>query len=113
MASKRLVATFAWSTLVLITGGAWLPALASAEPERVEITGVVRRVGSEPLTDLVVTHGDVDYIVPDDAERVFEEYLGTSIRVTATVRQEELQTVDGSFTVVRHYLVDPVVLKEE
>lgn len=109
MAGKRRVATVAWGLLVLIIGGVWLPALGSTEPERVEIVGVVRRVGSEPLTDLVVTQDGLDYIVPDDAHRFFEEHIGTTVRVEAAVRKEELQTVDGSFTVVRRYLVDPVV----
>jgi hypothetical protein len=112
MTGKGRVATVALGLLVLITRGVWLPALGSAEPERVEIVGVVRRVGSEPLTDLVVTHGDVDYIIPDDAYRLFEEHIGTTVRVEAAVRTEELQTVDGSFTVVRRYLVDPVVDRE-
>ncbi|MFW5796025.1 MAG: hypothetical protein ACOCV0_02385 [Alkalispirochaeta sp.] len=80
--------------------------------ERRVITGVVRRVGSEPLTNVVVTEDDTDYIVPADTEPLFEKHLGMSVEVEAGVRLDELETVDGSFTVTRRYLVDPVILEE-
>ena len=80
--------------------------------EAIDITGVVRRVGSEPLTNLVVTADGVDYIIPDEAEAMFDAHLGKTVRVTGSVRREELETPDGSFMVVRRYLVDPVIVED-
>jgi hypothetical protein len=81
------------------------------ELARRQISGVVRRVGSEPLTQIVVTGDGTDYIVPTGAEPLFEKHLGRSVSVEAGIRVEELETVDGAFTVTRRYLVDPVILE--
>jgi len=107
------LAVFAGIVAAATVGALGTASAGEDELARRVVSGVVRRVGSEPLTQIVVTGEGSDYIVPSGMASLFEKHLGRAVTVEAGIRIEELETVDGVYTVTRRYLVDPVILDEQ
>lgn len=75
------------------------------------LEGVVRRIGSEPFTELVLTTDDgKDYVITRNSYSRFEPYLQKQIIVEAGIQSEKIKTADGKYTITKYVLVNPLIL---
>jgi hypothetical protein len=94
--------------MFLLICGAAFPAVAGgnresedayrAEPgTRVEVTGRIRRVGSEPFTSLVITdRRGLDWHIQPEWENLIAPYEQQELTVTGVVHKREMILADGT-----------------
>lgn len=81
--------------------------------DEIEVTGRLRRLGSEPFTELVVTpQGGPDWYIPRDRSEIFAGFLQRVITVRGRVSRRELVLADGQRIGVRYELLDAALVPE-
>ncbi len=83
-----------------------LPAGGSRESGReATVEGVVRLVGNEPFTRLVVTAKDgKTYLFEAEKKKTFARFIGLLVTVRGTVEEKELKSADGRVLGVEYLL---------
>jgi hypothetical protein len=95
-------------TLPLFSACAGTPAKKKA----VTVTGIVRIVGNEPFTELVVTDkAGVDWFVSKEQRKLLQERQNQEVTVRGTPIVTEQRLANGKALPPRHDLRDVAVIK--
>ena len=94
---------------VVSDGGAF----PTSESNMDELEGVIRLVGSEPFTRLVIsTDEDRDYYIENDSARErFSKYIGQRVRIRGVTDYRE-SSLAGTDSEVKEYYIRDVELVE-
>ena len=85
--------------------------LDSSKSAMYEITGKVRLVGNEPFSQLVITdEKGKDYIIQKEYRSTFKNLLHKEVTVSAKIVEDTLHSADGKYTIIRYFLIDPVII---
>jgi hypothetical protein len=84
-------------TGIVLPFGSKEKALSEAKDSRpIEISGVLRLVGNEPFTRLVVSGEDgKDYFLHNSEKETLRRFIGSKIRVKGTLIITKILTADG------------------
>ena len=78
-----------------------------------EITGKVRLVGNEPFSQLVITDAEgKNYIIQKENYSEFKNLIHHKVTVSAHIDTEELHSAGGKYTIVRYFLINPVLISK-
>jgi hypothetical protein len=79
----------------------------------VELSGLVRLLGSEPFPDLVLTGGDgEDWYIEGSGREILRSYEQRSLRVRGRVELREMILANGKSLGLRRVLWDLEILTE-
>ncbi len=85
----------------------------SRSGDKVELSGTVRLVGSEPFTELVITDGEGrDWYVDEGSRALLAALEHRPVRVSGTVTRKEMKLANGTKLPDRRNLADIALLGE-
>ncbi len=92
-----------------------LPAHGNGDDESPEpriITGIIRLVGNEPFTELVITDAaGQDYLIPKKSAFDFHSLVQQTITIRSRVGHDEIRTADGKYIGERLTLINPEIVR--
>jgi hypothetical protein len=85
----------------------------AVEAVLVQVTGIVRLVGSEPITEIVITGPDKEWYVSREEDRLLRELQHRTITVEGYESVFELRFANGFYAGQRRTLKDIKILNVE
>lgn len=86
-----------------------MPALLFArggkeKAKTVQVTGIVRLVGNEPFTEIVISASENEWYIPRDERAKLIDFQHRTVTVEGEETMTEIKSASGLFTIMRREL---------
>jgi hypothetical protein len=95
------------ATMVAATGA------QEEKPETIRVSGVVRLVGSSPVTELLISNEDREWHIEGKDRDKLRKLQQQTVTVEGEERSEELRFADGRAAGVRRYLENIKIIEPD